>query len=86
MLQKKVEELKSQTDMSNQKHAAKLEELSSALKEKEDLLQSLQMKLKESEVGLKWLETETGPIGAFYLIFLKHLLDISLIYVYFNSF
>ncbi|KAK3511021.1 hypothetical protein QTP70_029023 [Hemibagrus guttatus] len=53
VLQKKVEELKAQTDMSNQKHAAKLEELSSALKEKEDLLQSLQMKLKESEALAK---------------------------------
>lgn len=46
-----MEELKAQTDISNQKHAAKLEELSSALKEKEDLIQSLQVKLKESEVG-----------------------------------
>ncbi|XP_058236857.1 centromere-associated protein E [Hemibagrus wyckioides] len=53
VLQKKVEELKAQADMSNRKHAAKLEELSSALKEKEDLLQSLQMKLKESEALAK---------------------------------
>ncbi|GAA6089757.1 centromere-associated protein E isoform X1 [Tachysurus ichikawai] len=49
VLRKKMEELKAQTDISNQKHAAKLEELSSALKEKEDLIQSLQVKLKESE-------------------------------------
>lgn len=56
MLQQKVEELKAQTDMSNQKHAAKLEELSSALKVKEDLIQNLQMKLKESEVGLTVIE------------------------------
>ncbi|XP_027012210.2 centromere-associated protein E isoform X2 [Tachysurus fulvidraco] len=49
VLQNKVEELKAQTDISNQEHAAKLEELSSALKEKEDLILSLQVKLKESE-------------------------------------
>ncbi|XP_060754647.1 centromere-associated protein E isoform X4 [Neoarius graeffei] len=53
VLQKKMEELKAQTDVSNQKHAAKLEELSSALKEKEDLIQNLQMKLKESEALAK---------------------------------
>ncbi|MCJ8747829.1 hypothetical protein PDJAM_G00157970 [Pangasius djambal] len=52
-LQKKLEELKAQSDVSNQKHAAKLEELSSALKEKEDLIQNLQMKLKESEALAK---------------------------------
>lgn len=56
VLQNKMEELKSQTDMLNQKHAAKIEELSLALKEKQDLIQNLQMKLKESEVGLKYLE------------------------------
>ncbi|KAK2817883.1 hypothetical protein Q7C36_021816 [Tachysurus vachellii] len=53
VLQTKMEELKAQTDISNQKHAAKLEELSSALKEKEDLIQSLQVKLKESEALAK---------------------------------
>ncbi|XP_034156118.2 centromere-associated protein E isoform X2 [Pangasianodon hypophthalmus] len=52
-LQKKMEELKTHSDVSNQKHAAKLEELSSALKEKQDLIQNLQMKLKESEVLAK---------------------------------
>lgn len=46
-------ELKAQTDISIQKHATELEELSSALKEKEDLIQNLQVKLKESEVGSK---------------------------------
>lgn len=55
MLQKQIEELKAQVDVSNQKHAAKLEELSSASKEKEELIQNLQMKLKEAEVGLKWV-------------------------------
>lgn len=54
VLQKKMKELKAQTDLSNQNHAAKLDELSSFVKEKEDLIQNLQMKLKESEVGFKW--------------------------------
>lgn len=51
VLQKKMEELQVQTDVSKQKHASKLEELSSAFKVKEDLIQNLRVKLKESEVG-----------------------------------
>ncbi|KAM9454725.1 centromere-associated protein E [Clarias gariepinus] len=53
VLQKQIEELKAQVDVSNQKHAAKLEELSSASKEKEELIQNLQMKLKEAEALAK---------------------------------
>ncbi|KAF5902614.1 centromere-associated protein E, partial [Clarias magur] len=53
VLQKQMEELKAQTDVSNQKHAAKLEELHSASKEKEELIQNLQMKLKEAEAIAK---------------------------------
>ncbi|XP_017313628.1 centromere-associated protein E isoform X3 [Ictalurus punctatus] len=53
VLQKKMAELKAQTDISIQKHATELEELSSALKEKEDLIQNLQVKLKESEALAK---------------------------------
>ncbi|KAK1802937.1 hypothetical protein P4O66_021473 [Electrophorus voltai] len=52
VIQQNMEELKVQADESSQKHLEKLEELSSNLKEKEVLIQNLQTKLKESEVGV----------------------------------
>ncbi|KAF7689663.1 centromere-associated protein E isoform X1 [Silurus meridionalis] len=53
VLQKEIEVLKTQADMSDKQHANKLEELSSVLKEKEDLIQSLQTKLTEAEALAK---------------------------------
>lgn len=50
--------MKAQMDVSNHKHAAKLKELSSSLKEKQELVQTLQTKLKESEVRLERLILE----------------------------
>ncbi|KAI5629562.1 centromere-associated protein E isoform X2 [Silurus asotus] len=53
VLQKEMEVLKTQADVSNKQHANQLEQLSSVLKEKEDLIQKLQTKLTEAEALAK---------------------------------
>ncbi|KAL6481452.1 hypothetical protein MHYP_G00095320 [Metynnis hypsauchen] len=53
VIQRRMEELKVQADASNQKHLAMLQELSSDLKAKEDLIQNLQTNLKETEALAK---------------------------------
>ncbi|XP_037399048.1 centromere-associated protein E isoform X2 [Pygocentrus nattereri] len=53
VIQRRMEELKVQADASNQKHLAMLQELSSDLKAKEDLIQNLQANLKETEALAK---------------------------------
>ncbi|XP_062866436.1 centromere-associated protein E isoform X2 [Trichomycterus rosablanca] len=50
---KKMEELKTQEDVSNKNHVIRLQELNSDLKEKEYLIQILQAKLKETETLAK---------------------------------
>uniref|UniRef100_A0A8B9JQ75 Uncharacterized protein n=1 Tax=Astyanax mexicanus TaxID=7994 RepID=A0A8B9JQ75_ASTMX len=56
-----MEELKIQGDSSNQKHLNMLQELSSNLKEKVELIQNLQAKLKEAEALAK---TKMTPSAA----------------------
>ncbi|XP_072512902.1 centromere-associated protein E [Salminus brasiliensis] len=61
VIAKRMEELKVQGDASNQKHLVMLQELSSNLKEKVDIIEKLQGKLKESEALAK---TKMPPSAA----------------------